>query len=81
MPKPVTLPVQTKIIHISISNHCVGVQVSNTFYFWQVFFEQVIVSQVVVIGVVGGLIIIIIIIIIIIRLCLGSRQRDQHKNS
>jgi len=51
--------VQTKfapIIHPSISNHCMGVQVSDTIFCLVLgsFFEQVIVSQVVVIGVVGG---------------------------
>jgi len=48
--------VQTKfapIIHSSISNHFVGMQVSDT-QIMPCFFEQVIVLQVVVIEVVGG---------------------------
>jgi len=40
------------IIHPSISNHCVGVQVSDTLLAGS--FEKAVVSQVVVIGVVGG---------------------------
>jgi len=45
------------IIHPSISNHCMGVEVSDTenyALFWTGFFKQII-SQMVAIGVVGGL--------------------------